>query len=91
MTGRGGAAGPDGGVGSARPAWRSGLVGLVAIAAVWLTWWLAATITDRTGHADATYVVVFLGGPVALLASVVILAVAGARVVRNLVRRRRIP
>ena len=89
VTGAGGGARPDGGAGSARSVYRPALSGLVAVAAIWLTWWLTATLVDRAGHVDAAYLVVFLGGPVALLATLVVLVVAVARVADSLLRRRR--
>ena len=72
-----------------RRAWRPALTGLLVIAAVWLTWWMTATITERSGHAEDTYMVVFVGGPFAALVTLVVLLLTGARVVDKLRRRRR--
>lgn len=85
----GGGAGHGVGTESALRAYRPAMTGLLMIAAVWLTWWVAATITYQTGHAEAAYLVVFVGGPVAVLATFVLLVVAGTRVLGNLLRRRR--
>jgi len=64
---------------------------LATIAAVWLAWWVAAEVTYRTGHVEGAYFVVFLGGPIAILTTAVVLVVAGVRAVIHLVRRRRTP
>jgi hypothetical protein len=72
-----------------RRACRPALTGLLVVAAVWLTWWVAATIADRTGHAEDTYLVVFVGGPFAALVTLVVLLLTGARLVDNLCRGRR--
>ena len=78
-------AGPHREPGLLRPA----LTGLLVVAAVWLTWWVVATIADRSGHAEDTYLVVFVGGPFAALVTVLVLLLTGARVVDNVHRRRR--
>ena len=81
-------AAPDAGPHRVRRAWRPALTGLLVVAAVWLTWWVTATIVDRSGHAEDTYPVVFVGGPFAALVTLVVLLLTGARVVDNLRRRR---
>lgn len=89
MTETGGGAGPGVGTGSVPRAFRPAMTGLLTIAAVWLTWWVAATLTYSTGHAEAAYLVVFIGGPIAVLTTLVALVVVGVRVCSNLLRRRR--
>ena len=62
---------------------------LLTTAATWLIWWLIATVASRAGHPGVAYLVVFLGGPIAVLTTAVALVVAVIRVIASGRRSRR--
>lgn len=67
----------------------SALKGLLAVAAVWLTWWAAVEVTYEAEHVEVSYLVVFLGGPIAALITLIVLAVTAFRVVVRIGRHDR--